>query len=222
VVKNLAERIGACYKSEGHLLVASPEGSTCTTTLKLLNATFNKGLEKNFSSYVYAPKIWSDFSSKESLNAKGRPLTQADLIRNYFLMKIPVNQQEDIYSKLWKPVQDKLETLENMTEYIRHFLMRDGYLVKKNEVYYTLIQKVGNQDVLEYLKELDRFSNFYSKLLKPANETNKEISKRLEILNRIEVTTAYPFLLNIYNDYSQQKINDKQFVQILDIIENFD
>jgi len=96
----------------------------------------------------------------ESLNAKGRPLTQADLIRNYFLMKIPVNQQDDIYSNLWKPMQDKLETLEDMTEYIRHFLMRDGYLVKKNEVYYTLIQKVGNRDVLEYLKELGIFQIF--------------------------------------------------------------
>lgn len=66
VVRNLAERIGACYKNEGHLLVVSTEGSIRTTTLKLLNATFNKGLDKNFSSYLYAPKIWSGFSSKEN------------------------------------------------------------------------------------------------------------------------------------------------------------
>jgi uncharacterized protein with ParB-like and HNH nuclease domain len=32
----------------------------------------------------------------ESLNAKGRPLTQSDLIRNYFFMRIPVDQQEAI------------------------------------------------------------------------------------------------------------------------------
>ena len=29
----------------------------------------------------------------ESLNAKGRPLTQADLIRNYFFMRIHVDEQ---------------------------------------------------------------------------------------------------------------------------------
>jgi uncharacterized protein with ParB-like and HNH nuclease domain len=154
-------------------------------------------------------------------NAKGRPLTQADLIRNYFLMKIPVEQQDAIYSNLWKPMQDKLETLEDMTEFIRHFLMKDGNFVKKNEVYYTLIQRIGNQNVLQYLTVLRNFSDFYSKLITPVQEPNKEISDRLKTLNRIEVTTAYPFLLSIYYDYSQHKIDDWQFVQILDIIENF-
>jgi DNA-binding transcriptional ArsR family regulator len=64
IVRNLAERIGGCYKNTHHLLVVSPEGMARTTILKLLNATFNKGLDKNFSSYVYAPKTWSGFSSK--------------------------------------------------------------------------------------------------------------------------------------------------------------
>jgi predicted transcriptional regulator len=95
-------------------------------------------------------------------------------------------------------MQDKLETLEDMIEFIRHFLMKDGYLVRKNEVYYTLVQKIGNQNILEYLKELRNFSNFYAKLLKPEEELNKDISNRLKSLNRIEVTTACPFLLNIF------------------------
>jgi uncharacterized protein with ParB-like and HNH nuclease domain len=77
----------------------------------------------------------------ESLNAKGRPLTQADLIRNYFFMKIPIDEQDSVYANLWKPMQGILQ--DDMTEFIRHFLMRDGYLVKKNEIYFTLIQKVG-------------------------------------------------------------------------------
>lgn len=33
----------------------------------------------------------------ESLNAKGRPLSQADLIRNYFFMKIRIEEQQPIY-----------------------------------------------------------------------------------------------------------------------------
>jgi type II secretory pathway predicted ATPase ExeA len=66
VIMNLAERIGACYKNEGHLIVISPEGSARTTVLKLLNATFNKDIDKNFSSYVDAPKTWSGLSSKDN------------------------------------------------------------------------------------------------------------------------------------------------------------
>jgi uncharacterized protein with ParB-like and HNH nuclease domain len=64
----------------------------------------------------------------ESLNAKGRVLSQADLIRNYFFMKIHVDEQEKQYAALWKPMQDKLG--DDLTEFIRHFLMKDGGVVR--------------------------------------------------------------------------------------------
>ena len=44
----------------------------------------------------------------ESLNAKGLPLSQADLIRNYFFMRIHVDKQEQLYLQHWKPMQDRL------------------------------------------------------------------------------------------------------------------
>ena len=44
----------------------------------------------------------------ESLNADGQPLTQADLIRNNFFMKIPVKDHENTYDKFWKPLQEEL------------------------------------------------------------------------------------------------------------------
>ena len=44
----------------------------------------------------------------EGLNAKGRPLTQADLIRNYFVMRVHVDAQEDVYRKFWRPMQESL------------------------------------------------------------------------------------------------------------------
>ena len=69
----------------------------------------------------------------ESLNAKGRALSQADLIRNYFFMKIHVDEQERLYGACWTPMQDRLG--ENLTECIRHFLMKDGGVIKQGEIY---------------------------------------------------------------------------------------
>jgi hypothetical protein len=40
-------------------------------------------------------------------------------------------------------------------------------------------------------------------------------------LNRIEVTTAYPFLLNIYNDHTAGTVSEGEFAEILRILENF-
>ena len=72
----------------------------------------------------------------ESLNAKGRPLTQSDLIRNFFFMRIHMNEQEDIHARYWMPMQNSLAT--SLTEYIRHFLMKDGSWVKESDVYFSL------------------------------------------------------------------------------------
>lgn len=155
----------------------------------------------------------------ESLNAKGRPLTQADLIRNYFFMRIHVDNQDKVYKEFWQPMQDSLG--ESLTEFIRHYLMKDGAIVKQADVYYSLKEIVNKGQVVSHLADLSTFSEYYNKLLKPDNEPNQEIKKYLKRLNRIEVSTAYPLLLNIYNHYSLGEIQSSDFVDILKTIENY-
>ena len=155
----------------------------------------------------------------ESLNAKGRPLTQADLIRNYFFMMIPVDEQESIYSRYWEPMQEALG--DNLTEFIRHYLMSDGKMVKQTDVYFSLKDIVNSINALDYLKDLLIFSGYYERLLHPEKEANIEIRKLLSRLNRFEVNTAYPFLLNCYDEYSHNKLSAVEFANILKILENF-
>ncbi len=155
----------------------------------------------------------------ESLNAKGLPLTQSDLIRNYFFMRIHVNEQDEIYEQFWKPMQNALG--DNLTEYIRHFLMRNGTFVKQSDVYYTLKDRVGQSNALEFLKEIHRFSTYYRKILFPTSESEPSIQKRLERIKRLEVTTAYPFLLNCYNEYAQERLTADAFGTIFQYLENY-
>jgi uncharacterized protein with ParB-like and HNH nuclease domain len=155
----------------------------------------------------------------ESLNAKGLPLTQSDLIRNYFFMRIHVNEQDEIYRQFWKPMQETLG--DNLTEYIRHFLMRNGAFVKQSDVYYTLKDRIGQTDALEFLKEIHRFSNYYEKILFPENEQNDKIKQHLQRIKRLEVTTAYPFLLNCYNEYAQERLSADGFIKIFMYLENY-
>jgi len=109
----------------------------------------------------------------ESLNAKGRPLTQADLIRNYFFMRIHINEQEIVYSQYWEPMQRSLAN--NLTECIRHYLMKDGTVINQNDVYFALKERIGNNDALGYLKDLSKFANYYWKLISPEYEKDKNI-----------------------------------------------
>ncbi|MFQ5398695.1 MAG: DUF262 domain-containing protein [Anaerolineae bacterium] len=155
----------------------------------------------------------------ESLNAKGRVLTQSDLIRNYFFMRIHVNEQEEMYAEYWEPMQTNLN--DNLTEFIRHFLMRNGAVVNKNDVYFTLKERVSDRDALDALREIAKFAIYYQKLIAPEKEADTRLKIALRRLNRLEVTTAYPFLLNCYHDYSQNKLSSEDFITIVEIIENF-
>jgi uncharacterized protein with ParB-like and HNH nuclease domain len=63
----------------------------------------------------------------ESLNAKGEPLTQADLVRNYVLMKFrqslePGGDQERVYEQYWNPLQQTLGL--ELTDFLRHYCIK--------------------------------------------------------------------------------------------------
>jgi len=155
----------------------------------------------------------------ESLNAKGRPLTQSDLIRNYFFMRIHVKEQEKTYRQYWKPMEEALG--DNLTEFIRHYLMKFGSVVKQSDVYYSLKERINKADAVNSLEELSRFAGYYEKLLNPNKEGKPVIRLALERLNRLEVNTSYPFLLNCYEDNITKIVSDNEFMEVIKTIENF-
>jgi uncharacterized protein with ParB-like and HNH nuclease domain len=184
----------------------------------------HKKLKKIITSYFSVVSIVLDPDDNpylvfESLNAKGRPLTQADLIKNYFFMRINIDHQEFIYKNFWQPMQIALN--DNLTEYIRHYLMRDGNIVRQNDVYYALKEKVSPKNAIQYLEKLFQYSVYYQRLIYPEYEPNVDLQKYFHRLNRIEVTTAYPLLLNLYGDYTEQKITKDDFVEVLKTLENY-
>lgn len=155
----------------------------------------------------------------EGLNAKGRSLSQADLIKNYFFMRIHVEQQEAIYAKLWQPMQSNLG--EDLSEFIRHFLMRTGGNIKQSDVYYELKDKVSTENAIDYLTSLNEYSIYYRNIKYPEYIDDQDIRIRFERLVKIEVTTAYPLLLFLYGEYVHCAITKAEFCEIIDIIENY-
>jgi len=187
------------------------------------NSDFN-GLKKIITNYFSVVSIVLDPDDNphlvfESLNSKGRPLTHADLIRNYFFMRIHMDKQQEAYEELWKPMEEKLG--EYLTEYIRHYLMKKGTFIKQTDVYYILKERVNAENAVTILEDLARSAFFYQRLLNPKFEKSAEIREQLNRLNRIEVTTAYPLLLTLYQKYDDRIFSECQFIECLKTIENF-
>ncbi|MEN9612501.1 MAG: hypothetical protein RLZZ628_3315 [Bacteroidota bacterium] len=165
----------------------------------------------------------------ESLNSTGLELSQADLIRNYILMDLKRDQQNFIYKQYWEYIEqhtkDEVTTKTRMSDFIRDFLtVQTKEIPNKSDIYMKFKEKYprGNFDTLENtLKMLRNLSPLYYKLLNPRYENDKEIRLELEYISRLEINVAHPFLMKIYEDYSTNFIDKKDFIEILNLVQSY-
>lgn len=165
----------------------------------------------------------------ESLNSTGLELSQADLIRNYILMGLSRTNQEKIYKSYWEVIEKnaKDETLNQtrVSDFIRDFLtLKNKEIPNKSNVYVTFKENYPTEtvDVLEQnLSEIKSLSKFYNKLVNPKNEEDKAVRQQLEFINRLEINVAFPFLMKVYEDYSNEVIDKQTFISILALIQSY-
>jgi uncharacterized protein with ParB-like and HNH nuclease domain len=159
----------------------------------------------------------------ESLNAKGEKLTAADLIRNFLLMRIHVNEQQDVFNQYWRPIQEALD--DQLTEFVRHYLMKGGKIIKSADLYFELKDRLSNampDETKQFLADLHRHGMYYARFTNPAKyESNREIAASLGRLLIIEATVAYPLLLRVFDAVHQGSLTHTQLLEVLDILESF-
>ncbi|MDZ7699902.1 MAG: DUF262 domain-containing protein [Deltaproteobacteria bacterium] len=165
----------------------------------------------------------------ESLNSTGLELSQADLIRNYILMRLDRKTQNKIYENYWEHIEqlakDETTNISKVSDYIRDYLtLENKKIPNKNKIYQEFKEKYPTstvkvlEDVLIPIKKLVKH---YSKILNPDYEPDNEIRLQLQYINRLEINVAYPFLLKLYDDYSSSIISKNTFVEILELIQSF-
>ena len=174
----------------------------------------------------------------ESLNSTGLKLSQADLIRNFLLMKLDANQQEKIYKKYWQPVEKKFSSNSKdskdediiFNRFFRDYLTikNEGIIPNEGNVYeefkiYTEKQKKEQEADIEIIvADIYKFSEFYTKIAYPREQENNPKLKQAFIdLNNIKVNVSYPFLMSVYDDFSNKIIDEKTFLEILKLIESY-
>jgi uncharacterized protein with ParB-like and HNH nuclease domain len=159
----------------------------------------------------------------ESLNAKGEKLTPADLIRNFLLMRIHVNEQQSVFDQHWRPIQDALG--DQLTEFVRHYLMKEGKIIKSADIYFELKDRLNSatpDETKQFLADLHRHGMYYARFVAPAQfETDRDISAPLSRLRIIEATVAYPLLLRVFDAVYQASLTRDQLLEVLSILESF-
>jgi uncharacterized protein with ParB-like and HNH nuclease domain len=160
----------------------------------------------------------------ESLNAKGMPLTQGDLLRNYFFMRLPPAEHERWFTSVWNPMQIRLG--ERFDDYMRDFLLKEGKSIRPDEVYQEWRKRLSPLDedeIRSILQELSDWSLEYDQILHPQRESDTQVRKRLQRLTTWSKTVPYqlnPLLLRLHADYRRGATSAQQIQRIFLAIES--
>jgi uncharacterized protein with ParB-like and HNH nuclease domain len=165
----------------------------------------------------------------ESLNSTGRELSQADLIRNFILMGLEPQLQTKLYDKYWRPMeldfgQEGYAT--HFDSFMRHYLtVKTGDIPNVREVYEAFKQharspSVAGVGVEALVAEIRRFAGYYCAMAL-GSESDAELKAAFHDLRELKVDVAFPFLLELYGDYADQRLTKAELLHATRWVESY-
>lgn len=158
----------------------------------------------------------------ESMNSLGKPLTLADLVRNYLLLGIEPKEQEFLYKNYWLHMEESIP--HQVSSFIRDYIqLKEKKSFKQaternyKELYSNFKKIFRNYDAKILLKTLSEYSDYYAYILLLEKTGSKEVDKRLGDIKILDVTTAYSFLMALIRSWKKNEITEKMFCDILDV-----
>lgn len=158
----------------------------------------------------------------ESLNSTGVSLSPSDLVRNFLLMKLDSQQQEELYKKYWVKIERMFAT-PTFAEFIRHYLVVKTHIsVKKNSVYssykdYFVSNQLSSNDALA---DLFKFANYYNQILNH-NSNDYEFDRIMEHINVMDSKVVYPYLMLLMDLVNSEQVDQKEANKLAHILESY-
>ena len=165
----------------------------------------------------------------ESMNSTGRELSQADLIRNFILMGLEPKLQTALYQQYWRPMeidfgQDAYGT--HFDGFMRHYLtVKTGDIPNVSEVYdafktYARLPDTAKCGVEALVADIRAFSRYFCAMALGA-EPDTDLKLAFHDLRELRVDVAYPFLMELYHDYSSSFLSKPDFVEAVRLVEAY-
>lgn len=133
----------------------------------------------------------------ESLNSTGMALSEGDKIRNFILMGLPADLQNDYYEKYWNRIE--LCTNYEVSLFVRDFLsVKQQAIPSMNKIYVTFKAFVEDKGIETepLLIEMLDYAKSYEVLLK-GKTADRKLNACIYRLNRLETTITRPFFLEV-------------------------
>ena len=165
----------------------------------------------------------------ESMNSTGRELSQADLIRNFILMGLEPAHQTHLYEEHWRLMEIAFGQEAYGTHFdgfMRHYLtLKTGEIPNVRAVYeafkgHARSPEVATVEVDSLVADVHTYAGYYCAMALD-KENDSELASAFRDLRELKVDVAFPFLLELYDDYARGQIPKEDFVQAVRLVEAY-
>jgi uncharacterized protein with ParB-like and HNH nuclease domain/predicted transport protein len=165
----------------------------------------------------------------ESLNSTGLDLTQADLIRNFVLMRQDADVQTQLYQDYWQPIEKAFGARyrTDFDNFVRDYLtlaLKPSKQFREEDIYHqfrTFFYAASkNQKIAEILADIKRYGDYYAAFSLGLEEDAKLKAPFQRLRSLVEV--ASPVVLRLYHCHKQAKtLSLDEFVEATELLESY-
>lgn len=194
------------------------ECSDYNDQLECLNSFYDAFTERFMVLYMEATKLEEAFVIFETLNARGKDLETADLLKNFIFSKQP----KEIISaqKKWNSMLDKLDK-SDPTKYIRAFWNSYKKFSRDKDLYRTINNNIKSPRASkELMKNLEEYAQCYHDMDSPDEITefkDSEVIKSLKYLKMLKASSFYPLIISM----KRRAFDEKSIARVLKVIEKY-
>lgn len=162
----------------------------------------------------------------EKINSTGKPLSDADLIRNYLLIVKNMEEQTRLYENYWLKIEKRVKT-ENILEFIKIYLVICTYKaddISDKKLYSTFKEYFDRtkKSREEIMKDMLYYSKYYAWLLQFDDNhkcPNEKIDRKIEYIKKLKARSFYSVCVYCLSKYSPD--NKKEMERIFELFTDF-
>ena len=157
----------------------------------------------------------------ESLNSTGLALTEADKIRNFLLMSLSAEEQQEFYKNYWQKIEAATDGQPTM--FLRDYLCIMLSLpkhVRIDNLYFEWKKYMDGRDRKKELETMLIYATYYGQVTTCKLSTER-LSSKMRHLNNLETDITNVFFIQFLNYAEDNHFDEQAVYDVLDLVENY-
>ena len=165
----------------------------------------------------------------ESLNSTGMDLSQADLIRNFVLMRQSPDDQTRLFQEIWYPMEKQFSNLfgAEFDRFVRDYLTlrtKPPRPIRMGDVYYEFKrffqERISHGESIDnILHDLGRLAKYYTRFAL-VKEDDADLKESFSYLRQL-IEVASPLVMRLYEFYVAGNLNKADFNEAVKLTESY-